>query len=188
MTAIVRNVVARIPDCEGAYYLLVRTLFASGQFQEVAVVAERAIEASGNDYNIYVPILNALDALGKTEASKNIRQRALQVIEAHLHKVPEDARARILLGCYYAMEAREEDALRETNLAMQLRPNDPMVLYNAACIFSTIQKKPEALDALSKAWRAGFRDPDWVRRDTSLSLLHGDPEFEKLYPAKPTAS
>ena len=56
VTAIVRNVVARIPDCEGAYYLLVRTLFASGQFQEVAIVAERAIEASGNDYNIYVPI------------------------------------------------------------------------------------------------------------------------------------
>ena len=86
------------------------------------------------------------------------------------------------------MEAREEDALRETNLAMQLRPNDPMVLYNAACIFSTIQKKPEALDALSKAWRAGFRDPDWVRRDTSLALLHGDPEFEKLYPEKPATS
>jgi len=50
------------------------------------------------------------------------------------------------------------------------------------------QKKPEALDALSKAWRAGFRDPDWVRRDTSLALLHGDPEFEKLYPEKPAAS
>ena len=56
--------------------------------------------------------------------------------------------------------------------------NDALVLYNAACTFSTIQKKAEALDAISKAWRAGFRDADWARRDTSLSLLHGDPEAE----------
>ena len=135
-----------------------------------------------------MPILNALDALGKTEASRNVRQRTIQVMEAHLLEIPEDARARILLGCYYAMEGREEDALRETNLAMQLRPNDAMVMYNAACTFSTIQKKAEALDAISKAWRAGFRDADWVRRDTSLALLHGEPEFEELYPEKPAAN
>jgi non-specific serine/threonine protein kinase len=40
------------------------------------------------------------------------------------------------------------------------------------------------MDALSKAWRAGFRDADWVRRDPDLVLLHGEPEFDKLYPEK----
>ncbi len=39
------------------------------------------------------------------------------------------------------------------------------------------------MDALRKAWDAGFRDADWTRRDPDLSVLHGDPEFEKLYPA-----
>jgi non-specific serine/threonine protein kinase len=62
-----------------------------------------------------------------------------------------------------------------------------MVLYNVACTFCMIQKKPEALDALAKAWRAGFRDSDWARRDPTLSFIHGEPEFDKLYPEK-TAS
>ena len=44
------------------------------------------------------------------------------------------------------------------------------------------EKKAEALGALRKARAAGFEDSDWARRDPDLSLLHGDPEFEQLYP------
>jgi non-specific serine/threonine protein kinase len=38
--------------------------------------------------------------------------------------------------------------------------------------------------ALKKAWDAGFKDADWARRDPDLNLLHGEPEFERLYPEK----
>ncbi len=41
------------------------------------------------------------------------------------------------------------------------------------------------LFALSwSAWDAGFKDPAWARRDPDLELLHGDPEFDRLYPEK----
>jgi non-specific serine/threonine protein kinase len=184
MTAIVRNVIARKRDCEGAYYLLLRGLYASGKYQEVANVADEAIEASGTDYNVYVPIMNSLGGLGKDEALRNIRHRAIQAMEGHLRQVPEDARARILAAAFYAVEGRHEDAVREANLAMLLRPNEAMVHYNAACTFCSMNKKAEALDALHKAWQNGFRDADWVRRDPDLTILRGDPEFEKLYPEK----
>ena len=134
-------------DCEGAYYLLLRALFASGKYQDVANIAEEAIEASGTDYNVYVPIMNSLGALAKHEALKNVQQRAMQAMEAHVRQVPEDARARILLGGYYAEAGRAEDAMRETNLAMLLRPNEALVHYNAACTFCSMKKKAEALDA-----------------------------------------
>jgi hypothetical protein len=45
----------------------------------------------------------------------------------------------------------------------------------------------EAMDALKKAWEAGFRDPDWARRDPDLELLRDHPEFDELYP-KPNAA
>jgi len=182
MTAIVRNVIARKRDCEGAYYLLLRGLYASGRYQEVANVADEAIESSGTDYNVYVPIMNSLGALAKEEARRNIRHRAIQAMEGHLRQVPEDARARILVAGFYAVEGRNEDAVREANLAMLLRPNEAMVQYNAACTFCSMNKKAEALDALTKAWRSGFKDADWARRDPDLAILRGEPEFEKLYP------
>ena len=181
---IVRAVVERKPDTEGAYYLLLRSLFAAADYQEIARIAEKAVEASGNDYNVFIPISNALSALGKQEALKSMRDRQIQTFETHLRQVPEDARARILLAGAYADEGRSEDAMREASLAMVLRPNEATVLYNAACTFCALGRRFEALDALSKAWRAGFRDSDWARRDPDLTSLRGDPEFEKLYPEK----
>jgi non-specific serine/threonine protein kinase len=88
----------------------------------------------------------------------------------------------------YAQEKRTEDAIRETSLAMVLRPNEATVLYNAACTFCNIGRQADAIDALRKAWEAGFRDADWTRRDPDLATLHGDPEFEKLYPATKSGS
>jgi non-specific serine/threonine protein kinase len=177
-----RAAVARKRECEGAYYLLLRALFAGGEYHAVSAVAEEALEAAGTDYNVYVPIRNALKALGKAEAVRNIRLRQVQALENHLREVPEDARARILLGFSYAEEGRVEDAARETSLAMVLRPNEATVLYNAACCFCALGKRAEAVDALRKAWNAGYKDIGWTRRDPDLAILHGDPEFERLYP------
>jgi serine/threonine protein kinase/Flp pilus assembly protein TadD len=170
-------------DCEGAYYLLGRALFASGRYQEVANMAEAALDSSGEDYNIYVPILNSLGALGKEETLRNVMQRRLAALEHQLKLVPEDARARVLLATSYAAMGRPEDAIREANMAVTLRANEATVLYNAACVFCLLKRKPEALETLRKAWEAGFRDAVWARRDTDLSFLRGDPEFERLYPA-----
>jgi serine/threonine protein kinase/Tfp pilus assembly protein PilF len=181
----VRQAIERKSDCEGAYYLLGRALFASGRYKDLASVADAAMEAGGQDYNIYVPILNALGALGKTEALRNTRQRQVQALENHLRSVPEDARARVLLAGGYAEIGRREDAIREANLAVALRPNEATVLYNVACVFCGLQSKAEALEALLKCWNAGFKDSDWARRDPDLALLHGDPEFERLYPERP---
>jgi serine/threonine protein kinase/tetratricopeptide (TPR) repeat protein len=178
----VRQAIERKSDCEGAYYLLGRALFASGRYQEIADVAEKAMEAGGQDYNIFVPIQNALGALGKSEAVRNLRQRSIQALENHIRTVPEDARARVLVASDYAESGRSEDAIREANLAVALRPNEATVLYNAACVFCGLKDKAQALDAIRKAWNAGFRDSDWARRDPDLGFLHGDPEFERLYP------
>ncbi len=184
----VKKAIERKRDCEGAYYLLCRALFAAGRYQEVLDIAEAAIEASGEDYNVYVPIANSLGAIGKEEAQRNMLQRRMVALENHLKQVPEDARARILLGHDYAHLGRPDDALRELNLAVTLRANEASILYNAACVYCSLDKKPEALDALRKAWEAGFRDSVWARRDPDLSPLHGIPEFERLYPESPSSA
>ncbi len=180
----VKKAIERKRDCEGAYYLLCRALFAGGRYQEVMDVAEVAIEASGEDYNVYIPIVNSMGALGKKEAVRNMIQRRITALENHLKQVPEDARARILVGGDYASLGRPDDALRELNLAVTLRANEASILYNAACLYCSLDKKAEALDALRKAWEAGFRDAVWARHDPDLQLLHGDPEFDRLYPQK----
>jgi non-specific serine/threonine protein kinase len=181
----VKKAIERKRDCDGAYYLFCRALFAAGRYQAVVDISEAAIDASGEDYNVYVPVINALGASGRADERRNMIARMIGALQNHLKHVPEDARARVLLGAYYADLGREEDALRELNLAVTLRANEASILYNAACVYCLLKRKTEALETLRKAWEAGSKDSVWARRDPDLTLLHGDPEFERMYPEKP---
>ena len=178
----VRLAIARKADCEGAYNILGRSFFASGRFQEAANVAERAVEANGDDYNMYIPYMNALERLGNMEAVARFRESEMQVLEQQLELVPEDVRARILLAADYGYLGREEDAVRHLEMAVTLRPNDSMVLYNAACTYGVLERKAETLEILRRAKEAGYANVDWIRRDPDLACVHDTPEFKALFP------
>ena len=178
----VEKAIERKRDCEGAYYLLCRALFSAGRYQEVIDVMETALEVSGEDYNVYVPVVNSLGALGKKDAHRNLLLRRIAALENHLKQVPEDARARVLMATDYAEFDRVEDAIRELNMAITLRANEASILYNAACTYAILKRKREALETIKKAWDAGFKDSVWARRDPDLALLNDDPEFLRLYP------
>ncbi len=178
----VKAAIQRDPDVDGGYYLLGRGLFVSGRFQEIVEMMEEALVHSGENYNVSVTINNALGALGKKDALANFLHRQIAIFEAHIRKVPEDARARVLLAAGLSQIGRFDDAKREADIAVALRPDDTMVLYNVACVLCLADKPDDALVALRKSKETGNRSAAWVRQDPDLSILHGRPEFEELYP------
>lgn len=178
----IRSALVRDPDIDGGYNLLGRALFEGGRYQEVLDIMEDALAHAGENYNTTIPIRNSLGAMGKTEALKNFTFREIAIFEAQLKKTPEDARIRVLLAADYAYQGRFEDAQRETDLAMALRPDDTMILYNIACTLCEMDKTEEAMAALKKAWETGYRNPVWIRKDPDLEKLHGHPDFDQLFP------
>jgi len=176
----VQRALERKPDCEGAYNVLGRCYFSSDRYEEAAALAPRAVEANANDYNMYIAFVNSLEAIGRTEEARRYRELEMKVLEQQLEQVPEDVRARILLAADYASYGRKEDAIRELEKAVALRPNDSNILYNAACTFGVMGKKAEALDLLKRAELSGYSNIDWATRDPDLTCLHNDPEFLKL--------
>jgi serine/threonine protein kinase/tetratricopeptide (TPR) repeat protein len=180
--AVIRPVIAKNPDLDGGYYLLLRALFSDGRYQEVLDIMEPALAHAGENYITVVPIGNALGALGKKEAYQNFRHRSMAIFEAHLRKAPDDARARVLIADDYAAMGRLDDAKREADLAMMLCPDDAMILYNVACLFCGMGKNDEAVDAIRKAFEKGYRDGGWARRDPDLAPLLGHPEFDRIFP------
>ena len=175
-----REAIQRKPDCPGAYNVLARAYFASDRLAEVAALVDRALEFNADDYNVYIPLFNALQRLGQTKAALDLRKRRMHVLQQHLELVPEDVRARILLATTYASLRDESGAIEHLRIALALRPKDSNILYNAACVYGLFEKKNEALAMLKKAREAGYANLDWVSRDPDLACLHGDPEFERL--------
>lgn len=173
--------IERKPDCEGAWNILGRAYFASGRNEEAAALAERAINANGDDYNVYIPYQQALDRLGQKKEAEDLREAMTKVLRQQLELVPEDVRARILLASNLASFAQDADeSIRHLQTAVALRPNDPSILYNAACTYGVLGRKAEALETVKKAFAAGYGLRDWAAKDSDLDCLHDDPEFRKL--------
>ncbi len=177
----VRRAIEMKRDCDGAYNILGRSLFESDRWAEALETVDQAIAVNGDDYNVYIPYTNIYEGLGRMEDAARLRQREIAVLEQQLRDVPEDVRARILLAADYAGTGREADAVRELQKAVDLRPHDSNILYNAACTYGLIKRKAEALDMLRQAKAAGFQSLEWARRDPDLACLHGEPEFERIF-------
>jgi serine/threonine protein kinase/cytochrome c-type biogenesis protein CcmH/NrfG len=179
-----RKAIARKSDCEGAYWSLGQALFATDRFQEAADLAERAIESSGDDYNVYIPFIYSLERIGRKEAVRELRKKWTRVVEQQVEVVPDDTRARGMLANNYAVLGQREAALREVDMVLAMRPNDSNIIYNSACIYGIFNQKKEALDLLRKAKDTGFPNLDWAARDPDLVCLHDDPEFQALLSSK----
>ena len=179
----VRQAIERKSDCEGAYYLLGRTLFAAGRYQELADVAEKAMEAGGQDYNIFVPIQNALGALGKTEAlrstSGSARSRRSRTTSGPCRRTRAPASSSRATTRSRAGPRTRSARRTSPSPCARTRPRSSTTRRASSAASRTSLRRSSAM---KKAWNAGFRDADWARRDPDLSFLHGDPEFERLFP------
>jgi len=175
-----RMAIARKPDCESSWDMLGRALFASDRWREAADLVDRALEANGDDYNVYVPYGNILTALGRTDAARALAERWVTVLEQQLEWVPEDSRARILLAGSYAKLDRRSEATQELEKVLASGPTDPHTIYNAACVYGHFQMKKEALSTLKRAAQAGYSEWDLASRDPDLTCLHEEPEFRSL--------
>jgi non-specific serine/threonine protein kinase len=179
-----KRAIAIKPDCEGVYNILGRAYFASGRFQEAVDIVEKAVEANGDDYNVFIPFVNSLERLGRITELNRYRELEVRSLERQLDLVPEDVRARSLLAGDYANMGRTADAIRHIEMTVALRPNDSNVLYNAACTYAIFGKKAEVIDLLRRALASGYSNFDWPRQDPDLVSIHNDPEFLKLFPPK----
>jgi serine/threonine protein kinase/cytochrome c-type biogenesis protein CcmH/NrfG len=179
-----RKAIERKPDCEGAYWSLGQALFATDRFQEAADLAESAVKAAGDDYNVFIPYIYSLERVGRKEQAHELRKAWTRVVEQQLEVVPDDTRARGMLANNYAVLGQRDAALREVNMVLAMRPNDSNIIYNSACIYGIFNQKKEALDLLRKARDTGFPNLDWAARDPDLASLHDDPDFQALISSK----
>ncbi len=172
--------IQRKPDCEGVYDVLGRALFASGQSDKAADLADRAVAVNGDDYNIFPPYLNSLRTMGRLAEAGVHEDRWVEVLQRQIELVPEDVRARIFLANLYATRKNIAQAVRELELAVTMRPKDSNILYNAACTYGILEQKADALALLRRARDAGYSNLVWALRDPDLACLHDDPEFQRL--------
>ena len=77
-----------------------------------------------------------------------------------------------------------KEAKSEAATAVELNPNDPLMLYNLACFYSLINEKDMAVDSLKKSIEAGHVDYEWFKRDPDLDNIRNEAGYLELMKGK----
>ena len=64
--------------------------------------------------------------------------------------------------------------------ALLLEPADPMLLYNAGCIYSLCKMPDEALNCLERSVKTGLTQKAWYENDSNLDILRDMTRFQEM--------
>src|SRR5216684_3257036 len=94
---------------------------------------------------------------------------------------PDYPDAHLDLGICYAQKGFYAEAERCYGRARELNPDDVLLNYNVAALYSLWEKPAQAFEALKKALE---KDPakvrGWIAADPMFDALKGDPQFEQI--------
>jgi HEAT repeat protein len=127
----------------------------------------------------------SLHRLGDPLALETYEKATAARIEACLSRPEGKSEARALLiglGSVRSRAGKPAAASEAYRRALEIADvgDTTAALYNLACLSAKAGDKAAALDWLSKAVAAGFRDADWMRRDRDLDAVREDPAFRTL--------
>ena len=163
-----------------AAYLYGRETFAQGDLERTADLFALAETLNPVDYQPSALAGMVFDALGDPAQAAATRRRAVKLIEDHLAHHPGDVRALYMgANCLMALGQRRR-SLEWANLAQSIEPDDPMVLYNLACIYSMGGELDTAMDCLVRAVDGGLQQKGWLVHDGDLAPLRERPEYAEL--------
>ncbi|HBR15029.1 MAG TPA: hypothetical protein DD723_05745 [Candidatus Omnitrophica bacterium] len=105
----------------------------------------------------------------------------IQFYEGIIKKKSDFFAALSALGDLYTKKGQYEKGLELDLRLTQLRPEDPIVLYNLACSYSLVNDTNLALRTIKKAINCGYDDFDFIEQDKDLHNLQQDSRFKRYF-------
>jgi adenylate cyclase len=168
------------PNLFEAHYFYARHSFAGGDPQKALRLYEQAMRVRPEDYQSPLLVGQIYDDLGRPQDARASRERGVRIAEEHLKLNPNDARAVYMAANGLAALGERQRAREWAQRALAMKPDEPMVLYNVACIYALLGLVEEAIDCLEKAARNNLVQKGWLEHDSNLDPLRTHPRFPSL--------
>jgi len=168
------------PQLFDAHYFYARDCFTQGKAEKAIRYYEQAYAIRPEDYQSPLLCAQIYDDLGREDEAIAARRRGVRAAAERLDLNPDDVRALYMGANGLVALGRREKGLEWAGRAMEIEPEEPMLLYNVACIYSLAEQVDEAIGCLEKAIDRGFAHKLWIEKDSNLDLLRGDPRFQAL--------
>jgi adenylate cyclase len=168
------------PTSYDAYYFYARSSFEAGDLDKAVGLFEKAHRSRPEDYQAIALRALALHELHRGDEAREADQHAVGLINKYLELNPNEARAYSLGANSLARLGEREHSRQWSDQAVALAPNDPVILYNAACNLAQLADPDRALDELERALEAGVSVGDWIKHDPDFQSLRDHPRFQAI--------
>lgn len=168
------------PGLFEAYYYDGRARFHQGDMQGAADRFEKAAQVNPADYQARFLRVQILRGMGRNAEALEEAKRGIVAVEKHLEWNPDDARALYLGASSLILMGDTGRTQRWLQRALEIDPNDSVVLYNVGCIYALLGQSDKAIGCLEQAIEHGTVNASWMKNDEDLASLHGLPEYQEL--------
>jgi len=175
-----RKAIELDPEDFVAHWTLGRIHFTNGEFEHAYRLFRRVIDLKPTFVTAHMDLAMTCDGLGRPDEARAARDRVLELLPNYLLQNPDDSRARMLHAVALAEKGRKDEALGEGGKALEISPDDPLILYNCACLYARLGELQRAIAALRQGIANGYEDFGWMRNDPDLATLRGSPDFVAL--------
>lgn len=172
------------PNIFTGYWVLARICHVMNRDEEAVSLLKKTIELNPDFHTAFGELRMSYERLGQKDKMEEIIQKMLQMFPLYLAKHPDDARSHIHYAIQLAAVGKKEDALTQAKKAIELSPDDPLMFYNAACVYSRLDQKEEAVETLKKSIMAGLEDYEWIKTDTDFDPIRNEPGFIEIMKGK----
>ncbi len=169
------------PKLFEAYYFYGRLCFLQGKLEDAGRWFAEAARVRPEDFQALSLLGTIYADLGQAQEAKTAFEAAYQVVQKHVEMYPDDARA-FYMGALAAIALNGlEQAEIWVKRALEIDPEDPLILYNVGCVYARLGKTDQALDCLEQTVaHGGTGHRGWMRNDGDLVSLRGHPRFEAI--------
>lgn len=163
-----------------AWYHYAKVCSFQGKFDKAARLYEEASRIRPEDYQAILLAGQIYDVMGIHELSKKARLQGIATVESILNINENDARALYLGANGLVALGEKEKGMEWLKRALEIDPSDPMLLYNAGCVYSLLNKKTKALELLEASVKAGLTQRNYYLNDSDLDNVRDLPRFKAL--------
>ena len=121
--------------------------------------------------------------MGEAAKARSADHECIEAVKKRLRSHPDDTRAWTMGASVLAELGEPERAAEWVARALVVDRDEPIIAYNAACVYATLGRRDEAFACLEAPVAGGMLNVDWVANDPDLDPLRNDPRFAALLEA-----
>ena len=147
-------------------------------FTAAADAYEKALALQPDHYETWANLGDARLFQGQDRRAAEAYERSAALSRKELETNPEEGHVHSYLALALAKLGKIAEAREHGSRALQIAPGNPEFLYNAAVVAKRAGRRPEAIEDLRTAVRAGYSG-ELIRKDPEFAELRSDRDFQR---------